>query len=216
MAIKFTDLQGKASKAGPERYKPVDGINRIRIVGPVIPGYKYWLKAKDGSPIPMDCLSFDREAEQFTNKKIDYVRKFFPAMKCSWAYQSYVIDREDNNKIKLFDHKKKLFEQVLHAAKSKLGDPTDPKNGWDIVFTRKKTGPKAFNVEYTLEVFELQNSPLSEEDMKAFAEATPLEEVLKLPTPEEQKNFIETYILGEDEEEEDVPDELAADDDIPY
>jgi len=216
MAIKFTDLQGKASKAGPERYKPVDGINRIRIVGPVIPGYKYWLKAKDGSPIPMDCLSFDRETEQFTNKKIDYVRKYFPEMKCSWAYQSYVIDREDNNKIKLFDHKKKLFEQVLHAAKSKLGDPTDPEKGWDIVFTRKKTGPKAFNVEYTLEVFELQNSPLSEEDMKAFAEATPLEEVLKLPTPEEQKNFIETYILGEDEEEEDVPDELATDDDIPY
>lgn len=218
MAIKFTDLQGKASKAGPDRYKPVDGINRIRIVGQVVPGYKYWLKTKDGSAVPMDCLSFDRDEEQFTNKQVDYVRKYFPEMKCSWAYQSYVLDRDDGNKLKLFDHKKKLFEQILHAAKAKLGDPTDVKKGWDIVFSRKKTGPKTFNVEYTLETFELEPSALTPEELEIIKAAPPLEEVLKLPTPEEQKNFIETYILGTNEEEEEVPAGLDEEetDDIPF
>ena len=210
---KFTDLQGKASKAGPERFKPQEGRNQFRIVGSVVPGYKYWLKTKDGSSIPADCLSFNRETEQFDNKVRDVVREYFPEKKCSWAYQSFVIDRADG-KVKLFDHKKRLFEAILDAAKKKLGDPTDPEKGWDVIFTRKKTGPQPFNVEYTLETFELENSALSDEDLKAIEEAGKIEDVVKLPTPEEQEAFIKNYILGEDEDvPEDVKEEF--DDDIP-
>lgn len=214
MAIKFTDLQGKASKAGPERFKPQEGRNQFRIIGSVVPGYKYWLKTKDGTSVPMDCLSFNRETEQFDNKLRDVVREYFPEKKCSWAYQSFVIDRSDG-KVKLFDHKKRLFESILDAAKKKLGDPTDPENGWDIIFTRKKTGPQAYNVEYTLETFELENSPLSDEDLSAIEEAGKIEDLVKLPTPEEQEQFIKNYILGDEKEE--APDSVAAelDDDIP-
>lgn len=215
MVKKFTDLQGKASKAGPDRFKPQEGKNKFRIVGSVIPGYKYWLKTKDGNgSVPMDCLSFNRETEQFDNKVRDVVRQYFPDKKCSWAYQSFVIDRSDG-KVKLFDHKKRLFESILDAAKKKLGDPTDVENGWDVVFTRKKTGPKAFNVEYTLETFELENSALSEEDLTAVEEAGKIEDLIKTPTPEEQEEFIKNYILeSEDEVNEEVTKELE--DDIPY
>lgn len=211
---KFTDLQGKASKSGPDRFKPLDGVNRIRIVGAVVPSYKYWLKTKDGTPVPMDCLAFNRETEQFDNKQKDVVREYFPDKRCSWAYQSLVIDRADG-KIKLFDHKKKLFEAILNAAKKKLGDPTDPVKGWDIIFTREKTGPLPFNVEYRLETFELEQSPLSDADKAAIADGPKIEDVTKLPTPEEQENFIKNYILGspEDDADEDVSVEL--DDDIP-
>jgi hypothetical protein len=214
MAIKFTDLQGKASKAGPERFKPQEGRNQFRIIGSVIPGYKYWLKTKDGTSVPMDCLAFNRETEQFDNKNRDVVREYFPEKKCSWAYQSFVIDRSDG-KVKLFDHKKRLFESVLDAAKKKLGDPTDPEKGWDVIFTRKKTGPQAYNVEYTLETFELENSPLTDEDLSAIEEAGKIEDVVKLSTPEEQEQFIKNYILGDGNEE--VPDNVATelDDDIP-
>lgn len=216
MAIKFTDLQGKASKAGPDRFKPVDGVNKFRIVGSVVPGYKYWLKTKDGTPVPMDCLSFNRETEQFDNKTRDVVREYFPDKRCSWAYQSFVIDRADG-KVKLFDHKKKLFESILNAAKKKLGDPTDPEKGWDVIFTREKTGPLPFNVEYRLETFELEQSPLSDEDKAAVEEAGNIEDITKLPTPEEQENFIKNYILGNNDEEadEDVKKEFGMDDDIP-
>ena len=214
MVKKFTDLQGKASKAGPDRFKPEEGRNQIRIVGSVVPGYKYWLKTQDDTSVPMDCLSFDREAEQFNNRTRDVVREYFPDKKCSWAYQSLVIDRQDG-KVKLFDHKKKLFEQILDVAKKKFGDPTDEKEGWDIVFEKKKTGPKAFNVEYSLEVFELENSPLSDKDKAAIAEATEkyvtIEEITKLPTPEQQEEFIKDKILGNDEVDEEVVEELSDD-----
>jgi len=214
MAIKFTDLQGKASKAGPERFKPVNGENRFRIVGSVVPTYKYWLKTKDGSPVPMECLGFNRETEKFENKVRDVIREYFPDKKCSWAYQSFVIDRTDN-KVKLFDHKKKLFEAILDAAKKKMGDPTDPETGWDVVFTREKTGPLAYNVEYRLETFELENSPLSDEDKAAIEEAGNIEDITKIPTPEDQEDFIKEFIIGQDEPEDDVKEELTMDDDIP-
>lgn len=213
MAIKFTDLQGKASKAGPERFKPVNGKNTFRIVGSVVPSYKYWLKTKDGNSVPMECLGFNRDTEKFENKERDVVREYFPDKKCSWAYQSFVIDRTDG-KVKLFDHKKKLFESILDAAKKKLGDPTDPEKGWDVVFTREKTGPLPYNVEYRLETFELANSPLSDEDKVAVEEAGNIETITVLPTPEDQESFIKNYILGGDDDiEEGIKEEL--DDDIP-
>lgn len=220
MAIKFTDLKGKASKSGPPRMKFQEGTNKFRIVSPVVPGYKYWLKTKDGTSVPLDCLSFNRNTEEFDNKKTDWVRKLFPDKKCSWAYTSFVIDRTDGQ-LKILDHKKKLLEQIIDAAGKKMGDPSDPENGWDIIVTRKKTGPKVFDVAYTLEFFELENTPLTAEDRKLIEEMPDIEEFLKVPTPEEQKKFIEEYILGDDEEEDedDVPEEFgenAPDDDIPF
>lgn len=216
MARKFTDLRGKAQKSGPERFKPVDGENRIRIVGSVLPGYSYWLKTKDNNDVPLDCLSFDKENEQFDNSRPDPVRKYFPGEKCSWAYKSFVIDRSDG-KLKLFDHKKRLFEAILSAANKKLGDPTDPENGWDVIFTRTKTGPHAFNVEYTLETFELENSPLSDKDKELLKDQKPIEEVLRTPTYEEQEQFILNNILGEGDDEEETEDDIPPEmeDDIP-
>lgn len=215
MAIKFTDLAGKASKAGPERFKPQEGKNTFRIVGSVVPSYKYWLRTRDNTPVPMECLGFNRETEIFENKTRDVVREYFPDMKCSWAYQSFVIDRADG-KVKLFDHKKKLFENILNAAKAKLGDPTDPETGWDIVFTKTKTGPQAFNVEYRLETFELENSPLSEEDKEAVEAAGSIEVIAIRQSPEDQESFIKNYILPKEEEvDTEVEKELTMDDDIP-
>lgn len=215
--IKFNELQGKASKSGPPRFKPVDGINKFRIIGNVVPGYKYWLKTRDNTPVPADCLSFNREDEQFNNKLRDPVREHFPEMKCSWAYQSLIIDRTDGV-VKLFDHKKKLFEAILNTAKKKFGDPTDELEGWDVIFTRTKTGTKAFNVEYSLEVFELENSALTEADLEAIAAATEafgtIEDITILPTAEEQETFLKNYVLPKEPEvDEEAINDL--DDDIP-
>jgi hypothetical protein len=220
MSIKFTDLQGKATKTGPDRFKPVFGVNKFRIVGSVVPAYKYWLKTRDNTNVPMECLSFNREEEKFDNKERDVVREYFPDKKCSWAYQSYVIDREDG-KVKLFDHKKKLFESILDAAKKKLGDPTDTEKGWDVIFTKEKTGPLTYNVEYKLETFELEPSALSDADLEAVKAAAPIEEITKRSTPEDQENFIKNYILEKEKEnvDTDATGDLEAEsmeDDIPY
>jgi hypothetical protein len=216
MVKKFSDLKGKASKSGPDRFKYVDGVNRYRIVSEVVPGYKYWLKAPDGTNIPFDCLTFDREKEVFT-KGLDPVRKHFPDKKCSWAYTSFVIDRADG-KLKLIDHKKKLFEQILLLSK-RLGDPTDPDGGWDVVAERVKTGPKAYNVEYTLDQLGCADSkgPLTEEEKKMIEEQMPnIEEYLTLQTAEQQEELIKSKILAEttDEVDEEAEKEFAGEDDL--
>lgn len=212
MALDFKNLKGKAQKAGPERFKWNEGRNHFRMVSAVVPGYKYWLKTADGNSVPMDALSFDREKEQFTNKVTDVVRKFFPDKKCSWAYTSFVIDRSDG-KLKLMDHKKKLFNEILLAAQD-LGDPTDWDDGWDVVVERQKTGPKVFNVEYHLKVLESNKlkKPLTDEE-KAYLEAEMpnIEEFLKIPTPQEQEEFIKAKVLGGEEEEGEVPEEIEDD-----
>jgi hypothetical protein len=221
MAIKFADLKGKASKSGPPRMKLQDGLNTFRIVSSIVPGYKYWVKSKDGTSIPIDCLGFNKETEEFDNKTTDWVKHFFPGKNCSWAYTSFVIDRADG-KLKILDHKKKLLGQVISAAEKKFGDPSDPEAGWDIIATRKKTGPKVFDVEYTLEVFDIEPAPLSDEDKELLVEMPDIEEFLKSPTPEVQKEFIEKYILGDGEDKEDddeAPAEFGqntpSEDDIP-
>lgn len=209
MAIKFNDLKGKAGKGGPERMKFADGKNVFRIVSAIVPGYKYWMKTKDGQDVPLDCLAFDREKESFSSNKKDWVREYFPDKKCQWAYSCFVIDKGDN-KLKLLDLKKTLLNQILDAGKKKLGDPTDPATGWDIIVTRTKTGPKVYNVEYKLEIFDLQNRPLTDEEKALVADMPDIEEVLKLPTPDEQHSFIKKYILGEEDEEGEEEDEDTA------
>jgi len=90
-------------------------------------------------------------------------------------------------------------------------------NGWDVVFKRQKTGPLAFNAEYTLHVLRCKKRPLTAEERELVEKAKPIDEVLPRPTAKEQKDFIEKNILGS--ATEDVPGEVGAPeeaDDIPY
>lgn len=125
MGIKFGDVEGKAKKNASYTYK--DGENVLRLVGDVLPRYLYWLKSSDGKDIPMECLAFDRSEEKFTNQEVDWVRKKFPELKCSWAYAIQAIDPVEK-KLILVNLKKKLFEQIKTAAED-LGDPTDVDTG---------------------------------------------------------------------------------------
>ena len=149
MAIKFNQAQGSAIKNKIDQYVYKNGDNVLRMVGELLPRYVYWIKGENGKNIPMECLSFDRATETFNNKEKDYVRDFFPEIKCGWAYAMQCIDPSDG-KVKVLNLKKKLMEQIMVAAED-LGDPTDPEAGWDIYFQRVKTGPMAFNVEYRLQ-----------------------------------------------------------------
>ena len=212
MALNFKDIKGKAEKAGPSRIKFVNGINKFRLVGDMLPMYVYWVPLADGSgSVPVECLGFNRDLEKFENKEKDWVNVYFPEMKCSWAYKSLAIDRTDG-KVKAVDHKKKLLGDIVKFAKN-LGDPTDMDAGWDIIAERKKTGPAAFNVEYSLEFGDLKASALTEEERAAFAEADSLDVMFKRQTPEEQKAFLLSKCVGEESpSDEEVPEEFGGDD----
>ena len=205
MAIKFGNIEGKAKKSTVDAYTYIEGDNKIRMVGDVLPRYVYWLSTADGKRVPMECLGFDRDKEQFTNIEKDWVRHYFPDLKCSWAYAVQCVDKD--NKVKVLNLKKKLFESVMVAAED-LGDPTDIETGWALCFKKQKTGPLPFNVEYTLQVLKCKPEPLSADQLEAIKELPNIDDVISRPTSELQKEFIESRVL-ENSGKTSIPDEVA-------
>ena len=194
MAISFKNTKGKAVKNSVESYEYKDGDNVVRMVGDVLPRYVYWLKGTNGKDIPVECLSFDRDQEKFTNAEKDHVRDYYPDLKCSWAYSVKCIDPKDG-KAKALNLKKKLFQDIVNTA-ADLGDPTDPDTGWDIVFKRVKTGPLPFNVEYQLRPLACKPRPLTEAERAAVAEAKTIDADYPRPTPDEVKATLERLASG--------------------
>ncbi len=205
MAIKFGNIEGKAKKSTVDAYTYIEGDNKIRMVGDVLPRYVYWLTTADGKRVPMECLGFDRDKEQFTNIEKDWVRHYFPDLKCSWAYAVQCVDKD--NKVKVLNLKKKLFESVMVAAED-LGDPTYIETGWALCFKKQKTGPLPFNVEYTLQVLKCKPEPLNAEQLEAIAELPNIDDVISRPTSELQREFIESRVL-ENAGKTSIPDEVA-------
>lgn len=202
MAKAFGDTKGTAQKRDAG-YVMKDGENTLRMVGGILPRYVYWLKGTNGKDIPLESLSFDREEERFTNVVNDRIQEYFPDKKCSWAYSINCIDPTDG-KVKVFNLKKKLYEQIMTAAED-LGDPTDLITGWDIVFKKAKTGPLAFNVEYTLNVLRCKRRALTAEEIALVTAAPTIDTVYPRPTPAEILVVLEKIKNGESDVDEKVP-----------
>jgi hypothetical protein len=201
MGIKFTTSSGGAKKVSLEQYTYKNGDNCVRFFGDLLPRYIYWVKGDNDKNIPMECLSFDRQKEAFINAEKDWVREFYPDLKCGWSYSVQCIDPADG-KAKVFNLKKKLMDQILVAAED-LGDPTDPEAGWDINFKRTKTGPNVYNVEYTLQPLKCKPRPLTDEEREAVANSTPIDELLPRPTPDAQKELLDRIFNGSENSEVD-------------
>lgn len=199
MGIAFGQEHGGAKKAGLPYIKLEFGENKFRMVGNILPRYCYWNKLKD-MEVPVECLSFDRELERFTNIETDWFQHYFPDKKCAWSYVIQVIDPKDGE-LKLLGLKKKLYEQIRDLMKD-LGDPTDPKTGWDIVVEKKKTGPNPFNVEYKLKERVIQPRALTEEELEVYNSIKDIDELIPRPTAEQQKEFIEKAWINVKAEEE--------------
>ncbi len=207
MALKFGDTKGSAQKK-VDAYAYKDGAQTVRIIGDILPRYVYWLKGTNNKDIPVECLAFSRDKEKFDNIDKDWVPKYFPDIKCSWNYAVNCIDPTDG-KVKVLNLKKKLFEQIRATAED-LGDPTDPDTGWNIVFTRAKTGPLAYNVEYTLNVLRCKVAPLSDAEKELVAAADSIDVKYPRPTSEEVKATLEKIVNGDDENQNEAADLAAA------
>ena len=206
MGIKLTEATGSAQKTSIEQYQMKNGDNAVRIFGDLLPRYIYWVKGENDKNIPVECLAFDRDTESWKNAEKDWVAEYYPDLKAGWAYSVQCIDLQDG-KVKVFNLKRKLLEQIISAAKE-LGDPCDLEKGWEVHFERKKTGPNVFNVEYTLnQIKSMKNTkPVTDEQREAIAAATPIDELLPRPTPEQQKEFLDKLREGSKEESNEDPD----------
>jgi hypothetical protein len=207
MAISFNKSSGGAKKSSISTFQYRDGDNSVRLVGDLLARYVYWLEGENGKQLPFECLSFDRNEERFNNKEKDWVREYYPDLKCGWSYAMQCIDNGD---VKVINLKKKLFEQILTAAED-LGDPTDPDNGWDVKFKRVKTGPLPYNVEYQLQVLKCKPRPLSDEERAAIADLKSMDDVMPRPTPDAQKELLDRIrdnVGGTEEIDETLEDEF--------
>ena len=187
MAISFNQQKGSAQKTSIKSFQYVNGDNKMRLCGDILARYVYWIKGQNDKNIPMECLSFDRNTESFNNKEKDWVREYYPDLKCGWSYATQCID---NGEVKVVNLKKKLWEQIITAAED-LGDPTDPETGWDICFKKVKTGPLPYNVEYQLQALKCKPSSLSESDKALYDELKSMDEVMPRPTPDAQKELLD-------------------------
>ena len=187
MAIAFNQQKGSAQKSSISSFQYKDGDNKMRIVGDILARYVYWITGENGKNIPMECLSFDRNSERFNNVEKDWVREYYPDLKCGWSYATQCID---NGEIKVVNLKKKLWEQIITAAED-LGDPTDTETGWDICFKRVKTGPLPYNVEYQLQALKCKPRALTEDELTAIAELKSMDDVMSRPTPDAQKELLD-------------------------
>jgi len=187
MAISFNQQKGSAQKTSIKSYQYTDGDNKMRLCGDILARYVYWVKGENDKNIPLECLSFDRNTESFTNVEKDWVRTYYPDLKCGWSYATQCID---NGEVKVVNLKKKLWEQIITAAED-LGDPTDPDTGWDVCFKKVKTGPLPYNVEYQLQALKCKPSALSEDDKALYAELKSMDEVMPRPTPDAQKELLD-------------------------
>ena len=202
MALSFNKQTGGAQKSSISTFQYKDGDNKMRVVGDILARYVYWIQGENGKNIPMECLSFDRNSERFNNQEKDWVREYYPDLKCGWSYATQCID---NGEVKVVNLKKKLWEQIITAAED-LGDPTDPETGWDICFKRVKTGPLPYNVEYQLQALKCKPRPLTDEERTAIADLKSMDDVMTRPTADAQKELLDRVRNHGDETDDEALD----------
>jgi hypothetical protein len=193
--------QGSGERKEIQRITLQNGDNKIRLVGEVMPRYVYWLTTKDGKRMPVECLKFDRNTEQFsgTEDPFDEISQDIYADKPQFAYVCNVIDRNDNQ-VKLFDLKATIYRQIVDFAKdSEYGNPADDTSGYDITIVKEKTGPLPQNVKYTVRPARASTALT---DSEKEAELFELDRIYKRPDYTEQKRWLlenTTLFAGDDD-----------------
>lgn len=211
MALGFNEVKGTASKEKTPSYKMRDGENKVRLHGGVLARYIYWVPGTDGVKTPVECLAFNRETEKFDNAEKDWVKEYYPDLKPEWAYASLALDlKDDDPKVLIFNHKKKLFGQIKDMVQD-LGDPTDPENGWDIVFKKEKTGPKVYNVQYTVMQLRCKSRALTEDEIALFEAHPSIDETLRRASADDIKKYLDDLRAGRTESSgEELDDEIPS------
>lgn len=171
------------------RIKLDKDTTKVRVIGNVLPRYVRWVTTNEGKKHPLECLSFDRNTEEFTNARDPFkeISEDIYNEKPQFSYVVNVIDRADG-KLKLMDLKTTVFKQIVDYARDPdYGSPSHPENGYDITIKREKTGPLPQNVKYS--VMPGRNStPLT--DNERSMEPFNLDSIFKRSSYEEQKEWL--------------------------
>lgn len=217
--VAWDKAKGKQNKGGNGERREIKrlalnvGDTRIRLLGNLMPRYVYWVTTKEGRKMPIECLQFDRETEQFDNNAPDPVKEIDEEVyneKASFAYVCNVLDRSDGE-VKLMDLRATIYQQIVdYAVNPDYGNPADETSGYDLTIKKEKTGPLPQNVKYSI-IPARNNSPITDEEKEL--ELYNLDTIFKRTDYDKQKQWLlenTTYFAGDTSDEfrpsEDVDD----------
>lgn len=208
MALSFGTVKGQAQSNSYDVYDfKAQGDHKVRLFGPIVPRYLYWVKTQRfPKGFPLQCLQYDRQKQSFSTGQRDPVKAMYPDLNCSWGYSMLCVHQ---GKIKTFNFKKKLFGQIVQTAKD-LGDPADLENGWDLCFSKKKTGPLPINVQYNVQALKCSaaKGPVSDQVRQLIKSAKPISQVFKRLTSDQQQQLLKKIHQPKDQQKQSVDQEL--------
>ena len=106
MAITFNKQKGSATEVYTSAaISTVMVTNTFRLVGDILARYVYWIKGENEKDIPSGMpyhLIVMRSVS--TNKDKDWVREYYPDLKCGWSYATQCIT---NGEVKVVNLKKR-------------------------------------------------------------------------------------------------------------
>jgi hypothetical protein len=205
MALDFNSSNGGAKKSDVQYMKLEDGENVFRILpSSLLPGYTYWVNGGGGKQVPFECLQFNPETERFDNTISCPIREANlrnptdakKPLASSWSYKCLVINKK-SGKIEVLQLKKGIMEGIKDAASQMGINPTDVDTGTWITVVRKKTGPLAYNVDYTVQQLKCRSEPLSDELKELASKAKSIETMFPRETYEAQKARLNKLLSGE-------------------
>lgn len=207
----FNDANG-SSKSSKIDYMTINvGENKFRILpNSILPGYDYWVEGFDQEgkkkTLPFPCLQFNRANERFDNTIPCPIRsaglegKNFKGdtvpLPSKYAYKCLVWDYAEK-KVVVLSLKKTMFTGIKDVAKQLKKDPSSIEDGFDIVLEKKKTGSKAWDVEYNVLAIACmgEQGPVTDPDqLQQMEEAKDIEEMFPYPTYEEQEKRLADFL----------------------
>lgn len=204
MALGFGDFNGGAKKSEVVYMKLAEGQNTFRILPKsLLPSYQFWVKGANGKELPFEALQFDRDSEKFVNSRSCPIRDLglkdpkdpSKDLRCSYAYKCLVLNKA-TGRVEVLTLKKGLVEDIKSVASQMGIDPTDPDTGTWFTVVRKKTGPLAFNVEYSVQQLMCKSTPLSAEDRALVEASKSIDDMFPLETYDAQLARLQKHLQG--------------------
>lgn len=232
MALDFNESNG-SSKSTKIDYMTINvGENRFRILPKsILPGYDYWVDGYDNEgkkkSLPFPCIQFNRTTERFDNsipcpiraaglEGKNFKQETVP-LPSKYAYKCLVWDYAEK-KVVVLSLKKTMFTGIKDVAKQLKKNPTSIEDGFDIVLEKKKTGSRAWDVEYNIMAIACMGhqGPVEDPDqLQQMQDAKPIDELFEYPTYEEQEKRLAEHlnpIKGSNNEAQEEAQKEAIDD----
>jgi len=216
MALDLRKMKSKQQNlnGGGFQWKPQDGENLIRIV-PVPDGdpfkevHLHYNIERGGVLCPKrnfgeECPACDYASSLF-NSGDEESRKAAKDIVAKKRFYSPVIDRNDaNGGVRWYAYSKTVYEKMLSLVLNPdYGDITDPESGTDLNITYSKGGKGTFP---STDVQPKRKSSILSKDEALLTEIAEKDYDIfnnfKRKSPEEIKELLDVYLLGDDNAEE--------------